>query len=251
MLGLERRDKIMERLRLDKKVYVNDLAEEFKVTKETIRRDLELLENDGRLRRNYGGAVLPEAHTSEDISFVKRSQQNLEAKLAIAEKALPLINDGDTLMVDASTTCYTFLRQLSDRRLTIITNSIRIMEDFNSTDFELICTGGNLRKNSRALTGSVAYASIEKYYVDHALLSCKALSRTKGIMESNADESTIKELMMQQAKSTILLADSTKFDATAFVKFADITSAATIVTDKPCSRDWQDFLREKNVKIID
>ena len=92
MLGIERRRKIMERLNQDNKVYVADLSKFFNVTEETIRRDLEKLENQDLLRRSYGGAVLNE-HTSEDLSFVKRTTINSEDKEIIAEKAAALIGD--------------------------------------------------------------------------------------------------------------------------------------------------------------
>ena len=98
MLGLERRQRIMEKIRLDRKVYISDLAKTFKVTEETIRRDLEKLEGQDLLRRSYGGAVITES-TSEDLSYKRRSAINSESKLAIAEKAARLIQDGDTIMM--------------------------------------------------------------------------------------------------------------------------------------------------------
>lgn len=85
MLGLERRQKIMEKIRLDRKVYVADLAKAFKVTEETIRRDLEKLEAQDLLRRSYGGAILTES-TSEDLSYKRRSTINSESKLAVRKR---------------------------------------------------------------------------------------------------------------------------------------------------------------------
>ena len=170
----------MEMLTRDGKVYVGKLAEAFRVTEETIRRDLEKLEQKKLLQRSYGGAVLAEA-TSEDISFARRSGQNQESKLRIAETAHPLIHAGDTIMVDSSTTCQMLLSRLvKTPNITVITNSIRLMYDFRSSDFRMICTGGNFRVSSCSLTGPAATRMLTGYHADYTIISCKALDLTKG-----------------------------------------------------------------------
>ena len=142
MLGIERRREIMKLLNQHQKVYVQDLSKLFDVTDETIRRDLEKLEQQNLVKRCYGGAVIND-HTSQDISFLKRIDINNSNKVYIAKKAEHLINDGDTLMVDASTTCLALLRYLKDKKdLTIITNSIRLINEFVNSDFKIISTGG-------------------------------------------------------------------------------------------------------------
>ncbi|SDE32466.1 putative HTH-type transcriptional regulator YdjF [Sporomusa acidovorans DSM 3132] len=250
MLGLERRRKIMEQLTQDRKVYVADLSRKFQVTEETIRRDLEKLEQQNLLQRNYGGAVLNE-HTSEDISFIKRTSINNADKEFIAQKAEYLINDGDTLMVDASTTCLALLQRLKTRNhLTIITNSIRLVNEFVNSSFTIISSGGILRASSYALTGPAACSILEKYYVDLAIISCKGIDRTRGIMESNEPESLIKQAMIKQAKKSILLADYSKFDKTAFIKTCDFAPINYIVTNKEPSAEWLDFFSQHQIKLI-
>lgn len=250
MLGLERRQKIMEKIRLDRKVYVSDLARAFKVTEETIRRDLEKLEAQDLLRRSYGGAILAES-TSEDLSYKRRSTINSESKLAIAEKAARLIQDGDTIMMDSSTTCQALLQRLKGQKdITIITNSIRLMNDFMGSGFKMICTGGTMRESSCALTGSIASQTLEKYFVDFAFISCKGIDREKGIMESNESEGRIKSVMIRQARKAVLLIDHSKFDKTAFVKCDDFTHLDTLVTDEAPSEEWQSYLNDCHINLI-
>ena len=166
MPGVERRQRVMEMLTRDGKVYVGKLAEAFRVTEETIRRDLEKLERKKLLQRSYGGAVLAGA-TSEDLSFARRSGQNQESKLRIAEVAHPLIHAGDTIMVDSSTTCQMLLSRLvKTPNITVITNSVRLMYDFRSSDFRMICTGGNFRASSCSLTGPAATRMLAGYHAD-------------------------------------------------------------------------------------
>ena len=250
MLGLERRQKIMEKIRLDRKVYVADLAKAFKVTEETIRRDLEKLEAQDLLRRSYGGAILTES-TSEDLSYKRRSTINSESKLAIAEKAARLIQDGNTIMMDSSTTCQALLQRLKEQKdITIITNSIRLMNDFMGSGFKMICTGGTMRESSCALTGSITSQTLEKYFVDFAFISCKGIDREKGIMESNESESRIKSIMIRQARKAVLLVDHSKFDKTAFVKCDDFSQIDTIVTDQLPAKEWQDFFHDQHLELM-
>ena len=250
MLGLERRQKIMEKIRLDRKVYVSELAKSFKVTEETIRRDLEKLESQDLLRRSYGGAVIAES-TSDELSYTRRSTINSESKLAIAEKAANLIHDGDTIMMDSSTTCQALLQRLKGQRdITVITNSIRLMSDFTNSGFKMICTGGTMRESSCALTGSIACQTLSKYYVDFAFISCKSIDLKKGIMESNESESRVKSVMMQQARKTILLVDHSKFDKTAFVKCDDFEHIDTVVTDDAPSKEWHEYFSEHHISLI-
>lgn len=250
MLGPERRQKIMDILRQDNKVYVSQLAKIFNITEETIRRDLEKLEQQNLLRRSYGGAMLYES-TSEDLSFKKRSNINSESKQIIAATAFDLINDGDTIMVDSSTTCQLLLQKLKiHKHLTIITNSVRLMNDLMGSNFTLISTGGTLRTNSCSLTGAQACHTIKNYCVDFAIISCKGLDIAHGIMESNDSESEIKQHMIKQARRTILLADHTKFNKTAFSYCCDFRHISYLVTDIAPSVEWVKTLADNKVHLL-
>lgn len=250
MLGIERRQRIVDKIKQDKKVYVSELSQLFKVTEETVRRDLEKLEGENILRRSYGGAILSE-QTGEDLSFLKRSTINSAGKEYIADKAQSLINDGDTIMVDSSTTCLSLLHRLKGRQnITIITNSIRLAYDFSASNFRIISTGGTLRSNSMALTGTGAIKALMGYYADVVLISCKGLDRVHGVTESNEEESAVKQVMLQQSRKALLLADSSKFDKTAFVKTCELRDIDTIVTDKEPADNWGDNLAQQQVKLV-
>ena len=244
MLGIERRQLIMDKIQQEKKVYVSELSQLFSVTEETVRRDLEKLEGENFLRRSYGGAVLNEQKASEDLSFLKRSTINSEDKEYIARKARELISDGDTIMVDSSTTCLALLQQLKEHKnITIITNSIRLAYDFAAAPFRIISTGGNLRPNSLALTGAATCSALERYCADIALISCKGLHQQFGVMESNEDESVVKQVMLKQAKKSLLLLDHS-------IKTCDLQDIDTLVTDKQPDAQWQKLLVQKLVTLI-
>lgn len=250
MLGIERRQKITQKLQQERKVYVNDLADLFQVTEETIRRDLKKLETQHFLKRSYGGAVLNE-QTYTDISFTKRKTLNLNEKEYIAKKTCNLINKNDSIMVDASTTCLEVVQLLkNEKSLTWLTNSIKIVFTLIHGSARVIASGGILRNHSYSLTGADALNTLTNYCVDIALIGCKGISIEHGITESNEAESIIKKKMVEQARSTILLADHSKFDNNGFAKTLDFKQIDYLITDKAPSAQWITFLKEQNIKLL-
>ena len=154
-------------------------------------------------------------------------------------------------MVDSSTTCLALLHHLQNHQdITIITNSIRLAYDFSTSPFRIISTGGSLRANSMALTGSATCTALERYYADIALISCKGIHEQLGVMESNEEESVVKQVMLAQAKKSLLLIDSSKFDKTAFVKTCELSAIDTLVTDKRPEDSWLETLTQKQVELI-
>lgn len=251
MLAFERRERILKELYRSKKVFVNKLASEFNVTEETIRRDLEKMEKEEILTRSYGGASL-NTHTNEDLPYQTRNTINIEEKQDIAQKVIQIINDGETIMTDSGSTVLEALRELNRTKenLTVITNSVTALQDFGQSKLNIISTGGNLRKKSSALVGSITKESIKRYNVGVAIFSCKGISMEHGITDSNEPESETKNEMHKQANKIILLVDHTKFDKVAFVKLFDIERIDYLVTDQKPSDIWLEFLGNCNVEVI-
>ncbi len=232
---------ILDTLRRDRKVYVADLSETLSVTQETIRRDLEKLEAGGLLQRSHGGAVLV-APGNEDLSFAKRTAANYGLKQKIAERAVGLVDDGASLMMDSSSTVLALCALLAAKKdITIITNSIKIMGDHCASGMSLISTGGNLRPHSLSLVGEAACRTVAAYNV---------LDRERGVTESNEPESVVKRAMARQAKSRVLLADSTKFDKVVFAKTLDFSDIDHVVTDADPGQRWMEFFDKNDIQVI-
>lgn len=250
MLGIERRQRIVDKLREERKVYVADLSRSLSVTQETIRRDLEKLEQDGLLRRSYGGAVLARA-SQEDLSIDNRSAANYDLKRAIAEKASGLVTNGSSVMAESGSTVIALVETLRTKKdLTIVTNSVKLLWDHAGSGFNMISTGGDLRSHSLSLVGASACRSLESFNVDLALFSCKGLDMEKGVTESNEPEAAVKQAMIRQAKTRILLADHTKFDQVFFVKTLEWQDVDIVVTDIEPKRQWLEFFRKNEVQLI-
>lgn len=151
MLAIERKNEILGRLRNEKRVLVSELAEYYNVTEETIRRDLDKLEKEGYATKTYGGAILGNS-TKTDLSYAVRNKANVEAKKIIANLVCDLIEDGDHLMIDHSSTCYFSVKKLKEKKnLTVITNSVELASEICSIEsWNVYMPGGQLRPESMA-----------------------------------------------------------------------------------------------------
>lgn len=248
MLTIERRNKILEILKADGRVVVGDLSVMFSVTEETIRRDLEKLEKEGFAKKTYGGAIIADSATV-DLPFLIRKQANVESKEHIAALVCALVEDGDHLMLDASSTAVYIAKQLkSKKNLTVITNSIEIMLELSDiSGWKILSTGGTLREGSLSLVGYQAEKMISTFHVDKSIISCKGIDTGKGITDSNEMDAHIKKLMLESSNMKILAVDQSKFNRISFTKIEDISCIDTIVTDKKPTEDWKNIFENYNI----
>lgn len=255
MLPLERRQNIVEQIAIDRSVRVINLSEKFHVTEETIRRDLEKLEKQGILKRTYGGAVIVEGRDegrSEEVSFMGRSKKNIESKIGMGQKVSEIVQDGDLIMMDSSTTSLEVAKKLINHKdLTIITNSMAIltaMVQYNKVN--TVCTGGSLHRNALAFSGPIATKNINNYYADKVILSCKSMDMEKGIMEPNDFEADVKRAMIGTAEVVILVVDHTKFDRLSVARLYDFSIIDFVVTDIEPSEEWMEFFDKMGIECV-
>lgn len=250
MLAIERRNAIIARLNMDGKVIVTDLAEEFDVTEETIRRDLEKLDKEGIAKKTYGGAVANKS-LNVDLPSSVRKRTNVELKQRIAEKISLMINDGDYVMVDASSTAMYVIKCIKQKKnITLITNSVEILLELaDKDDWNVLSTGGTLKTGALALVGSTAEKMIRGFHVDIAICSCKGIDMNMGITDSNEKDSLMKQAIFASANRRVLAVDSTKFDRIAFTKVCDLNEIDRIVTDVKPDERWVSYFEEKGIEL--
>lgn len=251
MLALERRKEILKKLQEEKKVIVGELSRQYDVSEETIRRDLEKLEKEGLAIKSYGGAVLNDS-TSIELPFNERKKHNVEGKQKIAELVAGLIENGDHIMLDASSTSVFIAKALKKKeRLTVLTNSIEVLLELSDMEgWEVLSTGGVLKDKYLALVGARATESVRQYNVEKTVLSCRALDGNKGFSESNVEVVPIKQAMMESGRQVILAADSSKLDRFAFARVGDLKDVDILVTDeRPDDKMWQ-LLEEAQVTCL-
>ena len=251
MLAIERRNAIMEKLQAERRVVVSELSELYEVSEETIRRDLDKLENDGFAIKSYGGAVLNE-NANFDLPFNIRKNRNVLGKQKIADNIAKMINDGERIMLDASSTAVAIAKAIKDKKdITVITNSLEIgIELLENPACKIISTGGEVLSSAFALVGHLTDKAIGSYYVDKAIVSCKGFDMEAGFTDSDERHANNKCSMLLAAKERILAVDSSKFDRFSFAKIGDLRDITTIVTDKKPEAEWLSKFNEYGVECI-
>jgi len=251
MLAIERRNAILEKLQAERKVVVSELSALYEVSEETIRRDLEKLENEGYVIKSYGGAVLNE-NTNLDLPFNVRKNKNVIGKQKIADLLSRVICDGDSIFLDASSTAVAIAKAIRNKRgLTIITNSLEIaIELLDVSECKVILTGGEIVSTAFGVVGHVTDKTIRSYYLDKAVISCKGLDLEKGFTDSDERHANNKRSMLESAKSKILAIDNSKLDKISFAKIGKLSDLDMIVTDVKPEEKWLQKFAEYNVECI-
>lgn len=232
MLPLERQNQILSILDTRHAVTVDELCAALYSSGATIRRDLQVLENRGLIRRTHGGAVHIDANT-RDFPLTLRENENLSAKEALVQRAVPLIKDGYTLFMDSSSTvCRLARRLVGFQQLRVITNGLKTASILAEIDgVEVYGTGGRLRQGAMSFVGNQAMDFARRFNADYAFISCRGVDAEAGITDSDEQEAELKRVYMQNARTVALLCDSSKIGKRYFCKISPLDSVHKIITN--------------------
>lgn len=232
MLAPERQQQILTLLEERGTVRTIDLAEEFQVTDETIRRDLQILSDNGQLARIHGGAASNLNGRPKLQSFTERRSINVEKKRAIARAAIEFIQPGLTYAFDSSTTVFELVNSLPDLPFRVVTNAYAVIDQLiGHEQTELISTGGRYHPKTQTFVGGDSYHSLRRYNINCAFVSSIGLDLSQGAAEGFEEQAIFKENLVQMAEEVILLIDSTKLRQRSEYFFAGINQLTRIITD--------------------
>ncbi len=249
MLPFERRERIISLLEAEKAATVESLAARLYVSGATLRRDLQVLEEEGRIRRTRGGAALP-VQRMQDIPLYARRQERMPEKQAIVQAAARFFSPGDTLILDASTTVLALSEALKSMdSLTVVTSGLLTAQAFAVPGRQVLCTGGALRENSASLTGEEAVAFLRNHHGTWTVLSCRGLT-AEGVWESAPEEAAIKRSMLDAGDKHMLLCDATKLNQYFLCRTGELKRFDVLVIDKMPEGAVLSALHEANVRII-
>lgn len=228
----ERKQKILEILNRDGKVRVNELSALFQISDVTIRMDLADLEAKGLLSRVHGGAV-SSYKTYYNMNMQQRLSANQDQKEAIARHIVEMIDENDTIMLNAGTTTLTVFRMIPPKiNLSIVTNSVAIaLEAGANPNFNVVLLGGVINAKHQFVYGDDAIAQLEKYHADKLILSVDGITPANGLTTFYNQEVELDRVMLTRSATKIIAADATKLGRTAFARIADISAADYIVTN--------------------
>jgi len=252
MISEERRVEILKRIEDCQFVSIQELSKEFNLTEMTIRRDLDLLENKGYLKRLRGGAISVNGRVGNESRFDKKRLINLDNKVRIAKRAAQLVSPGDCIGIDVGSTAFEFAHQIKEiNHLTVITASIPVMiELMDSENISLICTGGEVSSLDQSLTGHNAIRTIKEYVLDKMFIGVAGISLEHGFTLYNMKDTIIKRALIEQAKEIIVIADSSKFGISRHSFFADIEKVDQIITDSAIGSEFVSSIENRGVKVI-
>ncbi len=246
----ERKQQIVELINNSDKVTVAQLCDYFKVSSATIRNDLRELENSNLLRRTHGGAMA-KSKTGFELDTPQKEGYHLAEKNKIAEAAIDLIDDGDTIIIDTGTTTMELAKRLNRKsNITVVVNDIniaRLLEDYEG--ISIILLGGMVRKQFHCTVGFWGLKIISEISVDKAFIGSNAIS-SKGISTPDVNQAEMKKAMIAAANKVIVLSDSSKFGKNSFAKFANLSQVDTIITDSGLSVATRKEFEVGGIEII-
>jgi DeoR/GlpR family transcriptional regulator of sugar metabolism len=235
VIVVERQNNIKNILMERRSVKVTELVREFNVSEETIRRDLNQLEKEGLVKKNYGGAILVEdlQKTADFILPVQqRKFQYYNEKDEIGKRAARLIQEEQIVILDAGSTTWCVARHLQYvKDPTVISNGLNIVEESGKNESASIyLLGGELRRNSMSLVGPQAEVELQKYNADYVFLGTSGFSLRQGFTSSDLYEAEIKRAMVSAGQKIVLLADHSKFKKAGLISFCSFEEVDILIT---------------------
>lgn len=249
MLAPERQQIILSLIEDRGTVRTVDLAVEFEVTDETIRRDLQALSEGNQLKRIHGGASSLTGRPRLQ-SFNERRGLHVDAKAAIAKAALERIEPGKTYAFDSSTTAFSLVSSLPDLPFRVVTNSFAVMEHVaRLQEVELISVGGRYHPKTHTFVGGDTIDVLRRHNVHTAFVSCIGYDIERGASEGFEQQATFKTRLVEHAEKVVMLVDSSKLNKRSEYFFATPTEISEIITDSGANQEFVGRIRARGLNV--
>lgn len=250
----ERHKCILDLLEKEGKIFVKDLSERFQISESMVRKDLQVLEKQNLLKRTYGGAIKVNRQIANEVSYLQRINNDIDVKEKVAEKAYEMINDNDTVFLDASSISYCIAKLIAggSKKVTVITNMIVMSSVIECTEnIQLIYIGGNYNSIAGGTIGSHAISCIKNYHCNKAFVGCAGISFEDGSLSTAiSEDANTKRAIMDISKERYLLLLNERFNIDAVFNFAKISDFDSIITESMPSENIINELKKYNVNLI-
>jgi len=238
----KRRHEILEELRRNDRIRVDELAQRWNVSPLTIRRDLQSLEEQKKVQRFYGGASLVENEKAVNKMDICRE--------TISKYAASLVEDGDTIFINTSMTALNLVKYLDGKRVNVITNNGKVMNIDVPNSVSVLLSGGELRYPKYAMVGEFALKNMENLTAMKSFVGCSGISIEKGMTTGILNEVHINHLMLEQVTGeSYILADHSKIGRDSSFVSQEIGWIKNLITDELTSKEQLALFREKNIKV--
>ncbi|MGC9467607.1 MAG: DeoR/GlpR family DNA-binding transcription regulator [Anaerolineae bacterium] len=247
----ERRQAILTMVQQRGRVAVSDLSEHFGVSEVTIRADLQALADQGLVLRTHGGAI-PAGYGLQELSLVRRRQQQVEAKNRIAEAASDYVGHGEAVFVDSSSTALAIVDHIKHRRdITVITNSLVVAQELlglpNAT---VVMPGGTLHHDTASLIDASGLALLARYNIARGFFGAHGLTVEDGLTDVSEPEANLKRPIVGMCRHVVAVLDATKWGRSGIASFASVEDIDTVVTDEEAPKEMVAQVRDLGVDVI-
>jgi DeoR family transcriptional regulator of aga operon len=250
----DRRKRILDYITSNQTASIKELSELLNATEITIRRDLIELEKSKVLIRTHGGAILNEQKKAvwQTSSIYIRLERNKEQKRRIAQFASTLIQDNESLFIDGGSTTQILAPLIKEKRnMLFVTNSPDIADILlENEDNRVIQIGGEMTRDTHLTIGPDAEENIRKYYVDKCVTGVSGIDADFGCYAAIPAEASMKRMLAEHSRETMLLVDSSKFNRKAFCMALALSEVSTVITDSDAPKEEIEKLRSKNIKVF-
>lgn len=245
----ERRSQILEILNDYGQVNVNTLSKDFNVSEVTIRNDLQNLENNKLLIRAHGGAFKT---SNLALPVSQKKNINLSAKRLIGKKAVSLIKENDSIILDSGTTTYEVSNNLRDfGKLTVISNALDIINNLSQyNNIETFVPGGFLKEFSMSLVGPMAARNLKQLYCNKLFLGIDGIKPDVGVFTHHMEEAYLNQIMIDIAEEAIVVADSSKFKKSGLAFIEGFHKIDKVITDANIDKKTLLMLEKNNVEVV-
>jgi len=255
MMPEERRYKIISLLYDERSATVVDLCQQLNASEATVRRDLSLLEEEGKLERVHGGAIMKSNMPLDtEESFGEKEWSNQSEKRLIAEKAFTHLRDYESIFLDGGTTTLELAKLIgrSHIKLNVFTNAPTISAHIAKNEFvDLFLVGGKVRNNTLAIVGQMAIDTIRLFRLDKVFIGVNGISLDYGLTTQNFEEAQMKKAVLERGRERIILADATKFDKVALCQILPIAGIDEIITSALEDEEMKEALKQKGIRLTE
>ncbi len=249
LVPIERRQWILRRAALERVVKVRDLADALEVHEMTIRRDLEVLAEQGHVERVHGGARIKRQAALES-SYQSRALSNIVEKEQIAKAALGLIREGDTVAFDASTTALALMRSLGEQGFNAVVVSLDGAEVLAGSSVPFLLIGGAFHASARSFVGPLVGVQLERIHPDSVFFSAKGFTPEEGFTDAYLSEVETKERLIAASDRVVALLDHTKFGKRGLGTIVRTNRVDVLITDRPLDPRYHEALDRDGVEVI-
>jgi len=251
MIKEKRINKIEEYIIEHKSVSLDELMNVFKVSKNTIRRDVQELVERGDFKKVYGGVAVNDDKRAKLESFHDRQVRNQKEKERIGKAAANFVNDGDIIFIDSGTTTIEMIKFINNKQVTVITNSLDfIVQSLPYENLNVITAGGILERKTNSF-GSLKYMDIlNAYNINKAFMAATGISLSNGVTNASPLESELKSSIVDRSSEVYLLVDHDKFDKYGLMTYCRLDKIDYLITDKMPAEVYQNYTKKNGIELV-